>query len=154
MRFAILTLGCKVNQYESQALEQAGVLRGHELCGADDPGHLDAYIVNTCTVTAVSDQKNRQLIRRLRREHPDGLLAVCGCFPQTHPGVAEELGADLVCGTGDRSGFWDALEAVAAQKGPVVTHVDDALKRRKFEELPAGGLSGRTRALLKVEDVL
>ncbi len=153
MRFAILTLGCKVNQYESQALEQAGVLRGHELCGADDPGHLDAYIVNTCTVTAVSDQKNRQLIRRLRREHPDGLLAVCGCFPQTHPGAAEELGADLVCGTGDRNGFWAALEGVLAEeKGRIITHVDNALKRREFEELPAGGLSGRTRALLKVED--
>lgn len=152
MRFAILTLGCKVNQYESQALEQAGVLRGHILCDVSDATSLDAYIVNTCTVTAVSDQKNRQLIRRLRREHPHAALAVCGCFPQTHPGAAEELGADLVCGTGDRNGFWDALEAVAAQKGPVVTHMDNALKRREFEELPAGGLSGRTRALLKVED--
>ena len=153
MRFAILTLGCKVNQYESQALEQAGVLRGHELCDASDAAGLDAYIVNTCTVTAVSDQKNRQLIRRLRREHPGAALAVCGCFPQTHPGAAEELGADLVCGTGDRNGFWDALEGVLAEeKGRIVTRVDNALQRREFEELPAGGLSGRTRALLKVED--
>ncbi len=152
MRFAILTLGCKVNQYESQALEQAGTARGHTLGDPDDPGGLDAYIVNTCTVTAVSDQKNRQLIRRLRREHPEAVLAVCGCFPQTHPGAAEELGADLVCGTGDRNGFWAALEGVFTRKGPAVTHMDDAMKRRVFEELPAGGLSGRTRALLKVED--
>ena len=151
MRFGILTLGCKVNQYESQALEQAGVARGHQLCPPDSPGSLDAYIVNTCTVTAVSDQKNRQLIRRLRREHPQAVLAVCGCFPQTHPGAAEELGADLVCGTGDRGGFWAALEDVSARHQPA-THVDDAMKRRVFEELPSGGLSGRTRALLKVED--
>ena len=152
MRFAIVTLGCKVNQYESQALEQAGVLRGHQLCDLNDPAGLDAYIVNTCTVTAVSDQKNRQLIRRLRQGHPKAALAVCGCFPQTHPGSAEALGADLVCGTGDRGAFWDALEAVYRDRSHPATHVDDAMARRTFEELPSGGLSGRTRALLKVED--
>ncbi len=153
MRFAIVTLGCKVNQYESQALERAGAARGHVLCDLHDPAGLDAYIVNTCTVTAVSDQKNRQLIRRLRQGHPDAALAVCGCFPQTHPGAAEALGADLVCGTGDRGAFWDALEGVLAQKGgSPLTCVDDAMGRRVFEELPSGGLAGRTRALLKVED--
>ena len=149
MRFAVYTLGCKVNQYESQALERAGAARGHVLVPFEE--QADAYIINTCTVTAVSDQKNRQLIRRVRRERPEAVVAVCGCFPQTHPGQAEALGADLVCGTGDRGRFWDALEATLAQRVRQ-TLVDDAMARRVFEELPAGGLEGRTRALLKVED--
>lgn len=149
MRFAVYTLGCKVNQYESQALERSGAARGHVLVPFEE--QADAYIINTCTVTAVSDQKNRQLIRRVRRERPEAVVAVCGCFPQTHPGQAEALGADLVCGTGDRGRFWDALEAALSQRVRQ-TLVDDAMARRVFEELPAGGLEGRTRALLKVED--
>lgn len=150
MRFSIHTLGCKVNQYESQALEQEGLRRGHALVSPEETA--DIRIVNTCTVTAIADQKNRQLIRRLRRDQPGALLCVCGCFPQTHPGQAEELGADLVCGTGERARFWDLAEAALERKNSPATYVDNAMKRRLFEELPAGGLSGRTRCMLKVED--
>lgn len=150
MRFAIYTLGCKVNQYESQALEQEGRRRGHTLVPFEDAAEV--YIVNTCTVTNLSDQKNRQVIRRVRRERPGALLCVCGCFPQTHTGEAEALGADLVTGTGDRGRFWDLAEAALAEKRGPVTAVDDAMKRREFEPLPAGGLEGRTRCMLKVED--
>lgn len=150
MRFCVHTLGCKVNQYESQALEQAGLERGHTPVKAED--EAEVYIVNTCTVTNLADQKDRQLIRRLRREHPHALLCVCGCFPQTHPGQAEDLGADLVCGTGDRGKFWDLVDALRAGPEPSASWVDDAMKRRSFEELPAGGLDRRTRCMLKVED--
>ncbi len=150
MRFAIYTLGCKVNQYESQALERQGAARGHTQVPFE--AEADAYIINTCTVTAVSDQKNRQVIRRVRRERPEAVLAVCGCFPQTHPGAAEELGADLVAGTGGRERFWALLEQTLAHRSGPVTAVDDAFARRAFEELPAGGLTGRTRCMLKVED--
>ncbi len=149
MRFAVYTLGCKVNQYESQAIEQAGAARGHALVPFE--AEAEVYIINTCTVTNLADQKNRQIIRRTRREHSQALLCVCGCFPQTHTGQAEALGADLVCGTGERALLWPRVEAAAAQKA-AVTHVDDAMKRRDFEELPAGGLEGRTRGMLKVED--
>ncbi len=150
MRFAICTLGCKVNQYESQALEQEGARRGHVLVPFGD--EADAYIINTCTVTNLADQKNRQVIRRCHRERPDALLAVCGCFPQTHAGQAEALGADLVCGTGDRGLFWDRLEALRSGPEPCASFVDDVMRRRDFEILPAGGLEGRTRCMLKVED--
>ncbi len=155
MRFAVCTLGCKVNQYESQALEQEGRRRGHTLVPPEEAAEV--YIVNTCTVTNLADQKNRQIIRRLRRERPEALLCVCGCFPQTHGGEAEALGADLVTGTGDRGKFWDLAEQalagkILAEKRSTVTAVDDAMKRREFEPLPAGGLEGRTRCMLKVED--
>lgn len=149
MKVAIFTLGCKVNQYETQALGTELKRRGHELVPFE--GVADAYIINTCTVTAVSDKKSRQVIRKARRFSPDSVVAVCGCYAQTDRATVEALGVDLVAGTGDRMGFLDLLEDVLAARTPVVA-VDDPLGRRDYEHLPAGGLEGRTRAMLKVED--
>ncbi len=197
MRVAIYTLGCKVNQYETQAMEAELTGRGHALVPFD--GAADAYVINTCTVTAVSDKKSRQMIRQARKRSPHAVVAVCGCYAQTDPeavealGVdlvmgavsdkksrqmirqarkrsphavvavcgcyaqtdpeaVEALGVDLVMGTADRMGFLDALEALSPDGGHPVVRVDDALRRRQYEHLPAGGLEGRTRAMLKVED--
>ena len=148
MRVAIYTLGCKVNQYETQALERELVRRGHELAPFDSSAQV--YVINTCTVTAVSDKKSRQVIRRARKENPAAVVAVCGCYAQTDPAAVEALGVDLVAGTGDRMGFVDLLEQAAAGKRAVA--VDNAMARRTFEVLRPGGLEGRTRAMLKVED--
>ncbi len=151
MRVAIYTLGCKVNQYETQALERELERRGHALVPFDGPA--DAYVVNTCTVTAVSDKKSRHTIRQARRRCPEAVVAVCGCYAQTDPSAVEALGVDLIMGTNDRMGFLDALERLASARAAApVVDVDEALKRRQFEPLPAGGLEGRTRAMLKVED--
>jgi threonylcarbamoyladenosine tRNA methylthiotransferase MtaB len=155
MKVAIETLGCKVNQYETQAVEQELRRRGHTVVPPD--GEADVYVVNTCSVTAVSDQKSRQAVHRVRREHPGAVVAVCGCFVQTHPEDARKLDADVIAGTGDRTGLAELLErACAARKRGAVPApaeaVDDALRRREFEVLPAGGLPDRTRAMLKVED--
>ena len=157
MKIAIYTLGCKVNQYETQAMETELTDRGHTLVPFED--RADAYIINTCTVTAVSDKKSRQMIRRARKENPEALVAVCGCYAQTDPEAVRALEVDLISGTAGRMAFLDDLEALAEDRraaalereGPLVT-VDNALRRRNFEELPAGGLSGRTRAMLKVQD--
>ena len=149
MRVAFYTLGCKVNQYETQALEQLLEGRGHTLVPFE--GEADAYVINTCTVTAVSDKKSRQMIRRARKLAPDAVIAVCGCYPQTHPGDMEGLGVDLVSGTGDRTGFVELLERTWRERRPI-TALDDAFSRRVFEALPAGGLEGRTRAMVKIED--
>ena len=149
MKVAFYTLGCKVNQYETQALEQLFSARGHTVVPFD--GAADAYIINTCTVTAVSDKKSRQIIRRVRKTAPDAVVAVCGCYPQTHPDDMEKLGVDLVSGTGDRLGFVELTEQTVRERRPI-TALDDAMKRLDFEILPAGGLEGRTRAMLKVED--
>ena len=149
MRIAIYTLGCKVNQYETQAMEQELVRRGHEIVPFD--GAADAYIVNTCSVTAVSDKKSRQMIRRCRKLNERAVVAACGCYVQTHSDEAAGLGLDLIAGTGDRMAFLDLLEQAAREKEPL-TLLDDALRRRAFEVLPAGGMAERTRAMLKVED--
>ena len=150
MRIAIHTLGCKVNQVETAALEAELCRRGHVLVPFEEAA--DAYIVNTCTVTAVSDKKSRQMIRQARKRSPHAVVAVCGCYAQTDPEAVEALGVDLVMGTADRMGFLDALEALSPDGGHPVVRVDDALRRRQYEHLPAGGLEGRTRAMLKVED--
>ena len=149
MRVAIYTLGCKVNQYETQAMEQELLRRGHEL--VDFESAADAYIVNTCSVTAVSDKKSRQMIRRCRKLNPDAVVAACGCYVQTHAQEAAGLELDLIAGTGDRMAFLDLLEQAAEERQPL-TLLDDALRRRTFEVLPAGGMTSRTRAMLKVED--
>lgn len=149
MRVAIYTLGCKVNQYETQAMEQELVRRGHTLVPFDEAA--DAYIVNTCSVTAVSDKKSRQMIRRCRKLNDHAVVAACGCYVQTHPDEAAGLELDLIAGTGDRMAFLDLLEQAAREKEPL-TLLDDALRRREFEVLPAGGMAERTRAMLKVED--
>ncbi len=149
MNIAIYTLGCKVNQYETQAMERELLRRGHTLVPFQGPA--DAYIVNTCSVTAVSDKKSRQMLRRARALNPHAVVAVCGCYSQTHPEEAASLPVDLVAGSGDRMAFLDLLEQVCRERAPVVS-LDEALRRRTFERLPAGGLTSRTRAMLKVED--
>ena len=157
MKISIYTLGCKVNQYETQAMETELLARGYELVPFEEKA--DACIINTCTVTAVSDKKSRQVIRRARKENPDAVIGVCGCYAQTAPEAVEALEVDLISGTAGRMAFLDDLEAALedrraahlAGEAPRMT-VDDALRRRTFEVLPAGGLEGRTRAMLKVED--
>ena len=149
MRVGIYTLGCKVNQYETQAMEQELLRRGHEL--VDFVGVADAYIVNTCSVTAVSDKKSRQMLRRCRRLNEEAVVAACGCYVQTHPEEASALEVDIVAGTNDHMVFLDLIEQAAEEKKRY-TLLDDALRRREFEVLTPGGQEGRTRAMLKVED--
>jgi len=149
MNFAFYTLGCKTNQYETQAMERILSEMGHTI------GHFeedcDAYIVNTCSVTAVADKKNRAVIRRCLREHPDAVIAVCGCYSQHDSAAVRNLGVDVIGGSGGRKAFLEDLLAVLAQREKREA-VDNALRRREFEVLPAGGLSERTRAMLKVQD--
>ena len=149
MKFSIYTLGCKVNQYESQALEQELLRRGYEAGSFDTP--CDFYIVNTCTVTAVSDKKSRGALRRARKLNPDAVIGVCGCYAQVKPEDMEKLDVDVVGGTGDRRAFIDRMEQFYRDRKKTVW-VDDALRRREFEVLQPGGLGERTRAMLKVED--
>lgn len=149
MRVGIYTLGCKVNQYETQAMERELLRRGHKLVAFDT--EADAYIVNTCSVTAISDKKSRQMLRRCRRMNPAAVVAACGCYVQTHPEEAAKLEVDIVAGTSDHMVFLDLIEQAAEEKGRY-TLLDDALRRREFEVLAPGGQEGRTRAMLKVED--
>ncbi len=149
MKFGFYTLGCKVNQYETQAMERLLLQRGQEI-GAFE-GDCDAYVVNTCSVTAVADKKSRAMLRRCRREHPQALLAVCGCYAQHAAEDLKALGVDVLGGSAGREEFVEML-LKALNCGEKQEKVDAALRRREFEVLPAGGLEERTRAMLKVQD--
>ena len=149
MKYIIYTLGCKVNQYETQAIEAQLVSRGHKPCAEGEIA--DAVIVNTCAVTAEAGRKSRQAIHRLREENPGAVAAVLGCYSQLSPDAVQKLGADIVYGTADRLKLIDAVEkAVATGEGEKA--LDKPFERRVFEELPAGAVSGHTRALLKIQD--
>ena len=149
MRIAFYTLGCKTNQYETQAMEQLLEKAGYEIGSFEETN--DAYVINTCSVTAIADKKNRAMIRRCRREHPGALIGVCGCYTQHDPEAVRSLGVDVLGGSGGRQVFLEDL--TAALEGKAHTdHLDNALGRREFEILPPGGLEERTRAMLKVQD--
>ncbi len=149
MKFAFYTLGCKTNQYETQAMEQLLRARGHEIGSFDEV--CDGYIVNTCSVTAVADKKNRAVIRRCRKENPTAVLGVCGCYTQHNADAVRALNADVLGGSSGREEFVEMMIS-AAEKRQHLERLDEALRRRTFEILPAGGLEGRTRAMVKVQD--
>ena len=149
MKYIIYTLGCKVNQYETQAIEALLASRGHKPCREGEIA--DAVIVNTCAVTSEAGRKSRQAIHRLKEENPGAVAAVLGCYSQLSPDAVQKLGADIVYGTADRLKLVDAVEkAVSTGEGDRM--LDKPFDRRVFEELPAGAVSGHTRALLKIQD--
>lgn len=149
MKYKIATLGCKVNQFETQALETMLGSRG--FCAAEADAIADVVIVNTCAVTAESGRKSRQIIRKLEGENPGALVAVCGCFSQLSPDEVAALGAAVVHGSGDKARFADDIENALSEKSKI-EWTDDPFMRRVMEELPSGAVDGRTRAMLKIQD--
>ncbi len=149
MVFAFYTLGCKVNQYETQAMEQLLLSQGHRIVPFSED--CDVYVINTCSVTAVADKKNRAIIRRCKKTNPHAIVAVCGCYPQRDADAVAALGVDVIGGSSDRKAFLSDIFA-AFEERQTFCRVDNALSRHTFEILPPGGLEGRTRAMLKVQD--
>ena len=149
MKYIINTLGCKVNQYETQAMETLLRERGHEPAAED--AEADVVIVNSCAVTAESGRKSRQALRHLMERYPNAKSAVCGCWAQTDPDAAEAIGADVVWGSGDRRGFVEAVERAVSESAHERS-IDKPFERRIIEDLPAGAFSGHARAYLKLED--
>lgn len=134
MKFAFYTLGCKVNQYETQAMQQMLLADGHTLGEFDEI--CDGYIINTCTVTAVSDKKSRNAIRRVRRLNPNAVVGVCGCYAQANPDEIRKLDVDVLVGTADRRAFISHLEQAAEHKQKW-EKIEDNRLGQDFEILPA-----------------
>ncbi len=150
MRIAFHTLGCKVNQYESQVLAAAFGKSGFEIVSAEE--FADVYVVNSCTVTAVGDKKTGQILRRFRRQNPDAVIALTGCFPQAFPeqAIAMEQ-ADIVRGTRNRLSLIDDVEAVL-KSGSRIAEVLPHTRDEAFEEMTVSHFQERTRAFVKIED--
>lgn len=149
-KIASYALGCKVNQYESEAIAELFAQRGYEVVPIEDTA--DIYIINTCTVTNFGDKKSRQLIRKVKRQNADAIVAVVGCYAQTAPAELEAVeGVNLVIGTKDKSRIVELVEAYRKEQG-VCNYVTDIMHERIFEPLEIKKLSNRTRAYLKIQD--
>ena len=112
MKAAFYTLGCKVNQYESQALSELLSKNGYEI--VESKQDADIYIINSCTVTAAADQKTRQSVRRFKRSHPESIVVLTGCMPQAYPKVADSLPeADIIIGNKDSERLVSMLDSFA-----------------------------------------
>lgn len=151
MKIAFHTLGCKVNQYETQALKEKFLRRGYEIVGEDD--FADVYVVNTCTVTGLSDRKSRQFVRRAKKINPNGITAVIGCYVQVNPSEAKNIeGVNIVAGTNERNRLPDYIEEYVKAKG-VDCHVKDWEQLAEYEETGViTSMDSRTRAFIKVQE--
>lgn len=147
---ASFALGCKVNQYESEAIAELFQEKGYEIVGIDE--EADVYVINTCTVTNFGDKKSRQLIRKVKRQNENAIVAVVGCYAQTAPQELMKVeGVNLVIGTKDRAQIVEMVENYKTENG-VENHVSDIMKERVFEPLSIQKLANRTRAYLKIQD--
>ncbi len=148
MKVSVITLGCKVNQYESQAMLSSLQASGCTAC--DDISQSDVILVNSCTVTAMSDRKVRQAVRRARRENPCAVLVLTGCMPQAFPEAAERLTeADVVLGNSNRSSLLSDVRKFLSTRERVIDIVPHG---GKFEPLSVNRFYERTRAFVKAED--
>ena len=150
MKAAILTLGCKVNQYDSNALARALRERGFETAAPEE--EADVYIVNSCTVTAESSRKSRQALRKLRHEHPDAVTVLTGCYPQAYPDAFDALPeADIVTGNKTNAALADEIEAFLQTKRRAV-NVCPHKKDDAYTGFGAASFEGHTRAFIKIQD--
>ena len=146
--FNIITLGCKVNQYESEAVEEIFQARGYE----KKPNNADIYVINTCTVTNMSDRKSRQMISRARRDNPEAVIAVMGCYSQVKPEeVAAIEGVDVVLGSRNKEEVVDLCENVLQNK-KAIDKVLSFSETKTIEELEISNQEAMTRAYMKIQD--
>lgn len=146
--FNIQTLGCKVNQYESEAIEEIFEARGFERKEKD----ADIYVINTCTVTNMSDRKSRQMISRARKDNPDAIIAVMGCYSQVKPeDVAKIEGVDIILGSRNKEEVVDLCEDMLQNK-EAIDQIISVSEEKTFEDLQISNQTEMTRAYMKIQD--
>lgn len=150
MNVAFITLGCKVNIYESNAIKEELTSRGHVI--TDDEENADCYIINTCSVTNMADAKSRKMIRKCIKMNPSAIICAIGCYAQTNPEVKEIEGIDIILGNGNKSKLVDLIEQHAKQpKKEKTIDILDILEATEYEKLGVTTYD-HTRAFVKIED--
>ncbi|RDY24059.1 tRNA (N(6)-L-threonylcarbamoyladenosine(37)-C(2))-methylthiotransferase MtaB [Romboutsia maritimum] len=148
-KVAFYTLGCKVNQYETEAMLELFEKDGYKQVDSEE--YADVYVINTCTVTHMSDRKSRQYIRRVKKKNPNAIIAVVGCYSQVSPEEILEIEeVNLVMGTNDRRKIVEEIKKIDSTKKS--STVDDIMKVKAFEEIEISQTNGKTRAFLKIQD--
>ena len=149
-RIALTTVGCKVNQYETEVLAELFRARGYEVVSPD--AEAEICLLNSCTVTSTGDQKTRQLLRRMKKRNPGAIAVLTGCFPQAFPEAAAAIPeADIVTGELARAKIPDLVERFF-QTGERIVEIPEHKRGEEFESMQVTGLGNRTRAYVKIED--
>lgn len=147
---AFYTLGCKVNNYETEAICELFKNAGYEKVDFDKVA--DVYVINTCTVTNIGDRKSRQMIRRAIRQNPDAVICVTGCYAQTNPQeIAQIEGVDIIIGTSGREKIVELVDKFRVNREPI-TYVKDVFRDVEFENIPVINYESRTRANIKIQE--
>ena len=149
---ASYALGCKVNQYESEAIAELFEERGYNIVDINE--RADIYIINTCTVTNFGDKKSRQLIRKVKRQNKDSILVVVGCYAQASPEEISNIeGINIIVGTKNKSDIVDIVENYKKEKiNKIKNYVTDIMEEKEFEYLKVNRLNNKTRAYIKIQD--
>ena len=149
-KIAFITLGCKVNLYDTEAMAELFTEKGYEVVDFEE--YADVYLINTCTVTNLGDKKSRQMIRRAKRINPNSVVVATGCYAQVaSEEVAKIEGINIVIGTKNRSEIVETVENYVAENG-VVNNVSDIMGEKEFEPLQISRLTNRTRAYIKIQE--
>ncbi|HHV45680.1 MAG TPA: tRNA (N(6)-L-threonylcarbamoyladenosine(37)-C(2))-methylthiotransferase MtaB [Tissierellia bacterium] len=149
-KVAFYTLGCKVNQYETQAMEELFKKRGYSIVNPDE--YADVYVINTCTVTNLGDRKSRQFIRRAKKINKDSIVAAVGCYSQIAPEEVERIeGVDIVIGNTDKDKIVDLCEKAKSERKKI-NIVKDIRRYKEFENLNINEVDSKTRAYIKIQD--
>lgn len=149
-KIAFITLGCKVNMYDTEAMAELFAKKGYEIVDFEEFAHV--YLINTCTVTNLGDKKSRQMIRRAKRLNPQSVVVATGCYAQVASDEVSKIeGINIVIGTKNRSEIVETVENYVAEKG-VLNTVSDIMGEKEFEPLQISRLTNRTRAYIKIQE--
>ena len=148
-RVAFYTLGCKVNQYETNGMIQKFQDRGYEIVNFDE--EADIYIINTCTVTSISDRKSRQMLRQAKKLNPDAIVVACGCYVQVSKDEVDAISEiDLTVGTNEKASIVEYIEDFINKKSRV--NLKEILYKAEYDEFGSVTYTEKTRAVIKVQD--
>ena len=149
-KVAFCSLGCKVNQYETNAMAQKFIEQGYQVVEFDEPA--DIYIVNTCTVTSIADRKSRQMLRRAKELNKDSILVACGCYAQVAPDeIAKIEDIDLIIGNNEKKDIIELIENHIKENG-IESMVSDVMYKKEYVEFGPTTYTEKTRAVIKVQD--
>ena len=149
-KVAFITLGCKVNQYETNSMIQKFIEKGYEI--VEHHEKADIYVVNTCTVTNMSDRKSRQMLRRVKEINPQAIVVACGCYVQVARKEVENIEEiDLVLGNNEKNDIVTYVEQYL-QENNVKVEIEDVMNQKEFVEMGDVTYTEKTRAVIKVQD--
>ena len=153
MKVKFITLGCKTNQYETNAMEQNFKENGYEIINSDENNNADIYVVNTCSVTNIAERKSRQMLRRVKQENKNAIIAACGCYAQVAKEEIEKMPeVDIIIGINEKNKIADIIEEYLKKEKNKEVEVSDVMNEKEFQDFGSITYTELTRAIVKIQD--